>query len=46
MRAEERHSFIADPDPAAFLNWDPDPAAFLNWDPDPAALSMQIRIQL
>ena len=27
-RAMDRHSFFADPDPAAFLNADPDPAAF------------------
>ena len=27
-RAMDRHSFFADPDPAAFLIADPDPAAF------------------
>ena len=36
VRAGNRHSFFADPDPAFFLNADPDPAAFL----------MRIRIQL
>ena len=35
-RAVDPHSFLADPDPAFFLNA----------DPDPAALKMWIRIQL
>ena len=39
------HSFVADPDPAVFLNADPDPAVFFNADPDPAAFSMRIWIQ-
>ena len=33
--AVDLHSFVADPDPAVFLNADPDPAVFLNADPDP-----------
>ena len=39
------HSFVADPDPAVFLNADPDPAVFFDADPDPAAFSMRIWIQ-
>ena len=35
-RAVDQHLFIADPDPAVFLNADPDPAVFLNANPDPA----------
>ena len=35
IRAAESHSFIADPNPAVFLNADPDPASF----------QMRIRIQ-
>ena len=35
-RAVDLHSFLADSDPAAFLNADPDPASF----------SVRIRIQL
>ena len=36
LRAVDPHSFVADPDPAVFLNV----------DPDPAALKMRIKIQL
>ena len=36
LRAVDPHSFVADPDPAVFLNV----------DPDPAALKMRMKIQL
>ena len=35
-RAVDLHSFLADPDPAVFLNADPDTGGKMNLDPDPA----------
>ena len=35
-RAVDPHSFLADPDPAVYLQTDPDPAVRFNADPDPA----------
>ena len=34
-RAVDPHKFLADPDPALFLNADPDPGGKMNADPDP-----------
>ena len=35
IRAVDKHSFFADPNPAVFLNADPDPSGFFNEEPDP-----------